>query len=154
MKLTSKIFLTLTLLLLFSATAAAQAAHSVWSDHPLAVTDWQTHIGYNTFIRGNAAMSWTEGTLSAYVRAVAVVTPQLRYEFILVRAVGTTAETINGLYDVKRNGILVCHNCVGKAYGLNQPATGSNYFKIYVGTPGGYAERWHYSGYITSRFDF
>ena len=154
MKPTSKMFLALTLLFLFSTTVAAQAAHSVWSDHPLAVNDWQTHIGYNTFIRGNAAMSWTEGTVSAYVRAVAVVNPQLRYEFILVRAVSTTAESINGLYDVKRNGVLVCHNCVGKAYGLNQPATGANYFKIYVGTPVAYAERWHYSGYITSRFDF
>jgi hypothetical protein len=29
-----------------------------------------------------------------------------------------------------------------------------NYFKIYVGTPAAYAEKWLYSGDRTERFDF
>lgn len=154
MKLTSKIFFTFTLLLLFSATALAQSTHSVWSDKPLMVIDGQTGTSYNSFTSGNAATAWTEGTVRAYVRAFAVIKPKLTYDFELVKVTSSDADTISGLFDVKRNGVLVCNKCVGKAYGLSQAATGSNYFKIYVGTPAGYAEKWHYSGYITSRFDF
>jgi hypothetical protein len=154
MKLTSKIFLTLTFLLLFSATALAQTTHSVWSDKPLMVRDGQTGASFNSFVSGNAATAWTEGTVRAYVRALAVIKPGLTYNFELIKATGSDADTISGLFDVKRNGVLVCHNCVGKAYGLSSPAAGGSYFKIYIGTPAGYAEKWHYSGYITSRFDF
>lgn len=59
---------------------------------------------------------------------------------------------MTGLWDVYRNGSLVCNHCVGKVYGLSG-AIGS-YFKIYVGTPLAYAETWHFSGYITNRFDY
>ena len=41
---------------------------------------------------------------------------------------------------------------MGKAYGLSGAI--GDYFKIYVGMPHIYAERWHFSGYITNRFDY
>jgi hypothetical protein len=55
---------------------------------------------------------------------------------------------------VYRNGALRCASCIGSAYGLSQAAGVGNYFKIYVGSPFAYAEDWHFSGYITSRFDY
>ncbi|OLE55513.1 MAG: hypothetical protein AUG51_03420 [Acidobacteria bacterium 13_1_20CM_3_53_8] len=152
-KFTSRIFLTLTVLFLFSATALAQSTHSVWSIKPLAVTDGQTGAHYSAFSSGNMATAWTETTKDAYFRAVAVINPNLKYDFRLVNTTAnTTADMIEGLYDIRRNGVMVCHLCVGRAYRLSLPV--GNYFKLYVGTPAAYAERWHYSGYITSRFDF
>ena len=47
------------------------------------------------------------------------------------------------------------NDCVGKAYMLSpSPIPPGNYFKIYVGTPAAYAEKWLYSGDRTDRFDF
>ena len=136
----------------FSAPALAQNSHSVWSTKPLYVTDWATHKQYSTFVSGNAAFAWTEATPRAYAHAVAVVTPALKYDFMLINTTSSNNDSITGHWNVRRNGVLVCSNCIGKAYGLSQPI--GNYFKIYVGTPLAYAEHWHYSGYITNRFDF
>jgi hypothetical protein len=152
-KLTFRLFLLFTILALFPATAAlAQSTHSVWSTSPLYLVDFGTNTQYSSFVSGDMATAWTEGTSNAYFRAYAVVSSTLNYEFELVSVIGTGGDEINGLYDIKRNGTLVCNNCVGKAYGLSGSV--GNYFKLYVGTPSGYAEDWHYSGYITSRYDF
>jgi hypothetical protein len=71
---------------------------------------------------------------------------------MLITPTASDADSITGKWIVRRNGVIVCNNCIGKAYGLS--AAVGNYFKIYIGTPAAYAEKWHYSGYITSRFDF
>lgn len=151
-KLASRILLSLILLAVCSAPALAQDSHSVWSTKPLYVTDWSTHTQHKTFASGNAAFAWTQMTTKAYGHAVANVTAALRYDFMLVSTTSTDADSITGRWNVRRNGMLVCNNCIGKAYNLSQPV--GDYFKIYVGTPAAYAEHWHYSGYITSRFDF
>jgi hypothetical protein len=86
---------------------------------------------------------------------VAVITPNWKYEFVLVRTTGSTPDGIDRLWDVRRNGVLVCNNCVGKAYLLGPSAIPpGKYFKIYVGTPSADAEKWLYSGDRTDRFDF
>ena len=151
-KLTFRLFLLLTVLAVFPALAFAQNTHSVWSRKPLYVTDGELGKSFKTFVRGNAAAAWTQGTTRGYFRAVAIISATLRYDFEVVKVTSTNVEMIEGLYDIKRNGVLVCDDCVGKAYLLNQPV--GNYFKLYVGTPAAYAEKWHYSGYITNRFDF
>lgn len=152
-KLTRRIILTFSMLVLFTASAAAQARHSVWSGNkPLMLRDAATGTSYNAFVKGNAAFAWTQGTPRAYAYATAEVTAALIYDFTLVSVSANNADSISGRWIVRRNGVIVCNNCLGKAYNLS-PAVG-NYFKIYVGTPVAYAERWHYSGYITSRFDF
>jgi hypothetical protein len=151
-KLTFRLCLLFTALALFPATAAmAQSTHSVWSTSPLYLTDYDTNTHYSSFVSGNMATAWTEGS-TAYFHAVAVISSRLDYDFELVSVTGSDGDEINGLYDIKRNGVLVCDDCVGKAYGLSGAV--GNYFKLYVGTPSGYAEDWHYSGYITSRYDF
>ena len=144
----------LLLVLLAAPAVLAQPAHSVWSNKPFLVKDGATGAQYKTFVKGNAAFAWNAGTTTAYARAVGVITTALNYDFKLVSVTSTTADEIDGKFDVFRNGVNVCHLCIGKAYGLSQPAGASNYFKIYVGTPAAYAEKWLYSGYITSRFDF
>jgi hypothetical protein len=151
-RLTSRILILFTLVIGLSAAASAQDTHSVWSDRPLMVKDWATGQTYNSFVKGDAAFAWTQGTVRAYAHALAIVTPNLRYDFMLISITSTNVSTIEGRWNVRRNGVVVCGNCVGKAYLLDQAV--GNYFKIYVGTPAAYAEHWHYSGYITSRFDF
>jgi len=151
----SRILLSFSLVTAFSVTALAQGTHSLWSKKPRLVKDGQTNVEYQTFVKGNAAFAWTESTVRAYAHAVAVIAPNLRFDFMLVRTIGSTADGIDGLWDVRRNGVLVCNNCVGKAYMLSPSMTPpGNYFKIYVGTPSGYAEKWLYSGDRTERFDF
>lgn len=153
-KLSSRMILVFTMLFSFTASAAAQTSHSVWSDKPLMVRDGATGASFNAFVSGNAAFAWTEATSRAYGHAFTVVTPAMRYDFMMVSVTGSNADTISGRWTIRRNGVIVCNNCIGRAYGLSQPVGVSNYFKIYVGTPMAYAEKWHYSGYITSRFDF
>ena len=151
---TLKSLLLLFVLTLFSATAAvAQNTHNVWSKKPFHLTDGDTGKNYTAFKIGSASAAWTEGTTRAYFRAVAIIaigTP--KYDFELVKTTSTSSSEIEGLFDIKRDGVLVCDDCKGKLYGLNL-AVGT-YFKLYVGTPAAYSEKWHYSGYITSRFDF
>jgi hypothetical protein len=127
--------------------------HSIWSQKPIMVRDGNTNTQYNSFKRGDAAALWTEHTRNGYFKAVAVVSAGDIYEFTLTAIGNSDAESITGLWDIVHNGALVCNGCVGQAYGLNQPA-GTNYFKIYIGDQLCYQELWHFSGYITRRFDF
>ena len=153
-KFTFRLFLLFIVLTLFPATVAlAQNTHNVWSKKPLYLIDGDTGKKYKVFKIGNASAAWTEGTTRAYFRAKAIIaggTP--KYDFELVKVTSTSASEIEGLFDIKRDGVLVCDDCMGKAYGLNLAV--GNYFKLYVGTPAAFAEKWHYSGYITNRFDF
>lgn len=142
------------LLLLVAPAVFAQSTHSVWSNKPLMVKDGVTNQSFNALQKGSAAFAWTENSPYGYARAVGVVNANLVYDFRLRRITGSPADQIEGLWDVFKNGVNVCSLCIGKAYGLSQAANAGKYFKIYVGTPAAYAEKWHYSGYITSRFDF
>ena len=151
-KLILRAVLVLSLFGVFSASALAQSTHNVWSTKPLAVRDWATSTSYNSFVSGNASFAWTQGTVRAYAHAHADVTAALNYDFMLVSVTNTTNDMIQGRWVVRRNGVIMCNNCIGRAYSLSTPV--GNYFKIYVGTPAVYAERWHYSGYVTNRFDF
>ncbi len=148
-------FLFFVLLLALSPALFAQPAHSVWSNKPLGMRDGDTMHAFNDLARGNAAFAWNQGTTIAYARAVGVVNATLTYDFRLVQVTGATSVSeIDGKFDIFKNGVNVCHLCIGRAYLLDQPAGTGKYFKLYVGTPAAYAEKWLYSGYITSRFDF
>ena len=153
-RLTSHLVLSFTLVLLFSASALAQTSHSVWSDRPFIIRDGATKKEYKDIKPGDAIFAWTQATPRAYAHAHGMITAALNYDFMLVTTTASDADSITGRWIVRRNGVIVCNNCIGKAYGLSQTAGGGNYFKIYVGTPMAYAEKWLYSGYITSRFDF
>jgi hypothetical protein len=153
-KLTPRVVLLLTLVCGLGITAKAQTSHSVWSDKPLLIKDDEKHLEYKTFQKGDAIFGWTQATKRAYAHAHGNVTATLNFDFMLVKVTSTDVDSISGLFNVRRNGILVCQNCVGKAYWLSPSVGPGNYFKIYVGTPMGYAEKWLYSGERNKRFDF
>lgn len=138
--------------LMVAVPLAAQPVHSVWSDKVLALRDGE----FDTWLSpssGNSASAWQETTPQAFVNAQATSGSDV-YEFRLIALGSSTDDEIVGLWDIYRNSSLRCAACVGKAYGLNQSAGVGNYFKIYVGDPLAYAEDWHWSGYITARFDY
>jgi len=64
-------------------------------------------------------------TPRAYAHAVGVVTAALKYDFMLISTTSSDADSITGRWNVRRNGVLVCSNCIGKAYGLSQPVVTS-----------------------------
>jgi hypothetical protein len=153
MRLTKRLSLAVVLLGLCASAAWGKwlPVHSVWSDNrPIYVIDGDTGITYAPS-QGYSASSWQQTTPQAFSHAAAL-TSNGQYEFRLVAVSASDNDSISGLWDIYRNGTLACNHCVGQAYGLSG-AVGS-YFKIYVGTPLAYAEKWHFSGYITSRFDY
>jgi hypothetical protein len=98
------------------------------SKKPFHLTDGETGKKYDVFKIGSASAAWTEGTTRAYFRAVAIIavgTP--KYDFELVKTTSTNVSEIEGLFDIKRDGVLVCNDCMGKLYGLNGAV--GNYFK-------------------------
>ena len=151
-KLTSRILFSFILIVTFSGMALARPTHMVGSTRPLSLVAGAGGPHFGVFAGGNAGFAWTEGAPGAFAHALVTVAPALSYEFMLVSTTSSDGDSITGRWNVKKNGMLVCTNCIGKAYGLSGPI--GNAFKIYVGTRAVYAENWHYSGYITSRFDF
>lgn len=148
--------------LVVSPAASAQPTpaprvHSVWAQKPLYVTDGQTGVQYQVAPgAGAATMNWKDGTRDGFFHASAIPTSPmpvvLNYEFILVAISSANSSYIEGLWDIYRNSALVCTGCVGRAYGIDQ--TPGSYFKLYVGDSTSYAEKWHFSAYITNRFDY
>src|SRR6266513_406348 len=130
-KLTSRIVLSFTLVILFSGSAFAQTSHSVWSDKPFLVIDGKSGKEFKDLKKGDAIFAWTQATPRAYAHAHGMINATLNYDFMLVSVTSSDADSIRGKWIVRRNGIIVCNNCIGKAYGLSQPAGGGNYFKIY-----------------------
>jgi opacity protein-like surface antigen len=144
--------LALVSLLAITAFAAASLHHSIWTHHPLAVKDGDTGTWYNSFDSGNAIGSWTESTRQGYFNATAQVSRGSNYEFDLMSINGSDNDSIDGVWDIKRDGTVVCDGCVGTAYGLSGGV--GDYFKIYIGDRHCYSEKWHFSGYIDDRFDY
>lgn len=139
---------------LLSVSAIAAAAwlpvHQIASNRPIYVFDGNTGAHYSPSV-GYASSNWQVSTGQAFSHAVAQTTGG-QYEFRLVHTSSSDDTTIVGLWDIYHDGVLVCDDCIGKAFGLDVPV--GEYFKIYVGTPLTYADLWHFRGYITQRFDY
>lgn len=140
----------LTIVTVSPASAKWLPVQHVGSEKPIAVVDGDTGESERPEL-GYASSNWQASTPQAFSHAIALAGGHL-YEFRLVRVKGSDEDSISGWWDIYRNGALACKRCVGKAYGLSGAI--GDYFKIYVGTPRVYAERWHFSGYITNRFDY
>lgn len=101
-----------------------------------------------------AILSWYDHTRYGYFDAFAVVPApvgSVRYQFTLVGISDSADDMVEGLFDIRRNGVVVVRGGVGKLCGINLSV--GEYFKLYVGESHGYAEKWHYGAYITSRLD-
>ncbi|WP_225412361.1 hypothetical protein [Stigmatella hybrida] len=124
-------------------SAPALAAHSIWSTHGLYIGD----NGASSPATGvNMTISWNESTMSAFASFHGIANGN-SYDFELVGSVtSVTASNITGLWNIKRNGALICAGCTGSAYGLNAPlGTG---IKFYDST---YA--FHFSAIVDARQD-
>ena len=144
-------FLMLLSFFALGATTLLAADHSVISEKPLYLADGDTGAWFSGF-NGHSVISWKESTRYGFFNAKANIKPDLVYEFTLVSISSSTPSYIEGLWDISRNGIPACIGCVGKAYGIDGPV--GSYYKLYVGDSQCNQNRWHLSGYITSRFDF
>jgi hypothetical protein len=144
-------FLILLSCLVLGSTQVLAADHTVISEKPLYLADGDTGEWFSDF-SGHSVISWKESTRYGFFNAQANIRPDLAYEFTLVSISSSTANSIEGLWDISRNGIPACIGCVGKAYGIDGPV--GSYFKLYVGDSQCNQNQWLISGYITSRFDF
>lgn len=155
--------------LLSIAVTAQIRTHSVWTNNNgLAIRDPQTGCSYNSltggFNRFNMATSWNQPTpgdpADAHFRGVgraigfSLACPTTTYDFRLVDSTVTGPDNIDGDWDIFRNGVLVCNNCNGTAYGLSQVAGVGNYYKVYIDDPFLGPQAWLYSGYLDVRKDF
>jgi hypothetical protein len=126
------------------ALAWSNPVHNVWSTQGLYVSEPGASA---TPTSANVSFSWTEGTGLAFSNGQATTPAGDRYEFQLVSVTHNTTSTgIRGLWNVSKNGAPLCTSCVGHAYGFGAVGT---YFKIYVD-----GERYHLSGYVSSRYDY
>lgn len=149
-----------------SMSATAQRTHSVWTNlNGFYISDATNGCTYSSFLGFNMATSWTEPFASpnpadAHFRGVAralgfsFTCVTRSYDFRLVASTATSADQIDGKWDIYRNGVLMCSLCSGSAYGLSQPAGVGNYYKVYVDDPVFGPQTWLYSGFIDQRKDF
>ncbi|HEX3029941.1 MAG TPA: hypothetical protein VHT34_11715 [Clostridia bacterium] len=125
--------------------------HNVVSEKPLYVKDGLTGTWYDN-VKGKCVISWQDKTRYGFYNAKLTVydpvaATNISYKFQLVSIANCNSDTIEGLFDIKKNGTLVASGVTGKLYGLNQAV--DNYFKFYST-----GEVWHMSAYITSRVDY
>lgn len=137
-------------LLVIAPVEVFAGVHSVISKKALYLIDGETGKKYSKF-KGYSTMNWKDMTRFGFFYAKAFVKPKSVYEFILVAISNSNKDYVEGLWDIRRNGKLVCEGCVGKVYGIDLPI--GKYFKLYVGDSKCYKEKWHFSAYITHRFD-
>lgn len=146
----------MTLIIALAAVGAyAQDVHSVIAQKPFYLTDGLTGTMYRS-LKGYCTMNWKDatryGSFTAKVSPILLTPVLLEYEFTLVSVGNASSTEIEGLWDIKRNGVLVASGIVGKLYGIDAPVGG--YFKFYGGDSQSNTFRWHLSAYVTSRFDF
>ncbi|NOK16739.1 hypothetical protein [Corallococcus carmarthensis] len=126
-------------------SAPALAAHSIQSTHGLYIGD---NTGTYPASGVNLNISWNESTFAAYASFHGVANGNT-YDFNLVGSSVTsvTAFNITGLWNIQRNGVLICAGCTGSAYGLD--ASVGNAIKFYDST-----YRYHFSAYVDARQDY
>lgn len=123
----------------------ALAGHSIQSTHGLYIGDnGATYPATGV----NMNISWNESTFAAYASFNGTANGNT-YAFDLVGSSVTavTAFNINGLWNIHRNGVLICGGCTGSAYGLN--ASVGNAIKFYDST-----YKFHLSAYVDARQDY
>lgn len=122
--------------------------HTVISEKAIYLSDPSTSSNQNA--TGCTTISWHENTAKAFFNAKVTVgegDKKTTYEFELSEVKTSDKYSIVGTFNIKRDGVLVANGIPGQVYGIDQPV--GSYFKFYSE-----GEKWHVSGYITSRIDF
>ncbi|MGA1839520.1 MAG: hypothetical protein ACMUIU_02755 [bacterium] len=146
----------------FAGYGYSASVHTVISEAPIGVVDGDIGMPFPhppDPVKGFVTMTWKDDEPDAFFYAevkIGLKDEAVRYTFECAAPSATGPDFIHGLWNVTRNGKPVCTGCVGRAYGLdagpNAPV--GNYFKLYIGDPFSYGEKWHLGAFITSRFDF
>ncbi|ATB42866.1 hypothetical protein CYFUS_008345 [Cystobacter fuscus] len=124
------------------ALAWSSPTHNVMSNRGLYVSE--PGAASQNITSADMTFVWTEGTTNAFGLAKAWVATGDAYEFQLASVTApTTATSIQGLWNISKNGTLLCASCAGQVYGF------SGSFKFYTVDSG-----YHFSGFITSRYDY
>lgn len=133
------------LFLSFPALAAV-GVHSIWSSRGFFVKD--SGVYYNTVTNANSVVSWNEVTGTAFANFHGFAAGN-EYDFELIGspASAPSAFEFTGLWNIRRNGALICGGCSGTAYGLNLPV--GQYFKFYT-----VGETFGFSAFVDSRKDY
>jgi hypothetical protein len=148
------LILGVTLSLVGTVITYAADVHSIEAQKPYYLTDGTSGSTYSP-AKGNCVIGWNDKTSYGFNVArfsIPDAATPLEYEFILVAISNSDSNQIEGLWDIKRNGILVAKGIVGKLYGLNLPV--GSYLKFYGGNSQYNTNTWHFSAYITGRYDF
>ncbi|MFZ5988002.1 MAG: protease inhibitor I42 family protein [Bacillota bacterium] len=122
--------------------------HTLMSDKALYLTDPTSGSMENAV--GHTTISWSENTNKAFFNSkITVIKENVKntYEFELVDVKASDSYSIEGTFNIKKNGEPVANMIFGKLYGLDLPA--GQYFKFYSD-----GEKWHMSAFITSRMDY
>ncbi len=119
--------------------------HQIVSDQPLYLHDADTDTWYDS-VKGTVDIKWTNlipifNSLTADLQV-----SDGTYQFTLVTTESCSPDSIEGTFNIKKNGVLVASNIKGQLYGLNLAE--GNYFKFYSADM-----KWHFSAYITKRID-
>lgn len=117
--------------------------HQIFSDKPLYIHDADTDKWYDN-VKGTVDIKW-----SNYVSMAKSMTADLQvddgtYQFTLVTTDSCSPDSIEGTFNIIKNGVLVASNIKGQVYGLSLAE--GNYFKFYSADT-----KWHFSAYITKR---
>ena len=119
--------------------------HQILSEQPLYLHDADTDTWYDS-VKGTVDIKWTNlipifNSLTADLQV-----SDGTYQFTLVTTESCSSDSIEGTFNIKKNGVVVASNIKGQLYGLS--LTEGNYFKFYSDDM-----KWHFSGYITKRID-
>ncbi|RKG79170.1 hypothetical protein [Corallococcus terminator] len=123
----------------------ALAGHSIQSTHGLSIVD--NYASYPA-TGVNMTITWNESTFAAYASFNGIANGNT-YAFNLVGSSVTsvTSSNITGLWNIHRNGVLLCGGCTGSAYGLTAPVGWG--IKFYTS-----GEVYGFSAYVDSRQDY
>lgn len=147
------IVIAVTLLLLCSFSAIASAdVHSVTSGTPFFLIDGLNGNTYNN-LSGCSSINWKETTRYGFFNAkIRVNGMMLDYEFQLITVGNAAATNLQGLWDIKRNGVLVASGIVGELTQLMDPI--GSWFVFTGGDSQNNTGRWVLGAFITTRFDY
>jgi hypothetical protein len=124
---------------------AAPGVHSIWSSRGIYVFD---NTGHYNVTSSNTVVSWNQSTNTAFVNFHGFAGGN-EYDFELVGSPVSSSSgfDLTGLWNIQRNGSLICTGCQGTAYGLDQPV--GSYIKFYDVT-----NVFHFSAFVDARKDY
>jgi hypothetical protein len=126
-------------------SAPALAGHTLWSTQGLYIGE---NGGSAPASNVNMVISWNENPASASASFSGQASGNT-YDFNLVGSSvsSVTSSSITGLWNIQRNGVLVCTGCAGTAYGLNAAVgTGIKFYDA--------SYKFHFSAVVTARHDW